>query len=70
MALGEQFLRTMLGQRCRVGEFFRVARYQSQNQIHDLHHHLGFRGPFMIVANACASGANATSAEARESARI
>ena len=59
MALGEQFLRAIMGQRCRAGEFFHVARYQSQNQIHDLHHHLGFRGSFMIVANACASGANA-----------
>jgi 3-oxoacyl-[acyl-carrier-protein] synthase II len=59
MALGEQFLRAMLGQPSRARQFFRVARYQSQNQVHDLHEHLGFRGPITIVANACASGANA-----------
>jgi len=59
MALGEQFLRAMLTQQCVSRQFFRVARYQSQNQVHDLHQYLGFRGPFTIVANACASGANA-----------
>jgi 3-oxoacyl-[acyl-carrier-protein] synthase II len=59
MALGEQFLRTMLEQSFSVQQFFRVARYQAQNQVHDLHQYLGFRGPIMIVANACASGANA-----------
>jgi len=56
---GEQFLRAMLTQQCVSQQFFRVARYQSQNQVHDLHQYLGFRGPFTIVANACASGANA-----------
>ena len=59
MALGEQFLRAMLLQRREAGQFFRVARYQAQNQVHDLQQHLGFRGSMMIVANACASGANA-----------
>ncbi len=59
MALGEQFLRAMLLQQRGAGQFFRVARYQAQNQVHDLQQHLGFRGPMTIVANACASGANA-----------
>ncbi len=59
MALGEQFLRAMLTQPCTAGQFFRVARYQAQNQVHDLQQYFGFRGPMAIVANACASGANA-----------
>jgi 3-oxoacyl-[acyl-carrier-protein] synthase II len=59
MALGEQFLRAMLLQQCVSRQFFRVARYQAQNQAHDLQQYLGFRGPMTILANACASGANA-----------
>ncbi len=59
MALGEQFLRAMLTQQRVARQFFPVARYQAQNQAHDLHEYLGFRGPMTIVANACASGANA-----------
>jgi 3-oxoacyl-[acyl-carrier-protein] synthase II len=59
MALGEQFLRSMLAQQCGAGEFSRVARYQAQHQAHDLQQYLGFHGPMTIVANACASGANA-----------
>ncbi len=59
MALGEEFLRAMLAQSTSAQQFFRVARYQAQNQVHDLQQYLGFRGPMTIVANACASGANA-----------
>jgi 3-oxoacyl-[acyl-carrier-protein] synthase II len=59
MALGEQFLRAMLLQQCGAGQFFSIARYQAQNQVHDLQQHLGFLGPMTIIANACASGANA-----------
>jgi 3-oxoacyl-[acyl-carrier-protein] synthase II len=59
MGLGEQFLRAMLSQQRGTGQFFRVSRYQAQNQVHDLQQHLGFHGPTTIVANACASGANA-----------
>ncbi len=59
MVLGEQFLRAMLSQQRGAGQFFRVSRYQAQNQVQDLQQHLGFRGPMTIVANACASGANA-----------
>jgi 3-oxoacyl-[acyl-carrier-protein] synthase II len=59
MALGEQFLRAMLMQQGVAPQFFRVARYQAQNQVHDMQQYLGFHGPMTIVANACASGANA-----------
>jgi 3-oxoacyl-[acyl-carrier-protein] synthase II len=59
MALGEQFLRSMLAQHRGPGQFYRASRYQAQHQTHDLQRHLGFRGPVTIIANACASGANA-----------
>jgi 3-oxoacyl-[acyl-carrier-protein] synthase II len=59
MALGEQFLRAMLMQQRVAQQFFRVARYQAQNQVHDLQQYLGFHGPMTVVANACASGADA-----------
>ena len=59
MALGEQFLRSMLAQRCGPGDLFHAARYQSQHQIHDLQRYFGFDGPVTIIANACASGTNA-----------
>jgi 3-oxoacyl-[acyl-carrier-protein] synthase II len=59
MALGEQFLRSMLAQQRGLGQLYRAARYQAQHQSHDLQRCLGFRGPVTIIANACASGANA-----------
>jgi 3-oxoacyl-[acyl-carrier-protein] synthase II len=59
MALGEQFLRAMLAPTSEPQQFFHISRYQAQNQVHDLQQHLGFRGPMTIIANACASGANA-----------
>ena len=59
MALGEQFLRAMLSAQRTAGQFFRISRYQAQNQVYDLQEHLGFRGSVTIIANACASGANA-----------
>ncbi|HSI85238.1 MAG: beta-ketoacyl-[acyl-carrier-protein] synthase family protein [Candidatus Methylacidiphilales bacterium] len=36
-----------------------LTGYQPQSQIADLHRCFGFGGPYFIVANACASGANA-----------
>jgi 3-oxoacyl-[acyl-carrier-protein] synthase II len=36
-----------------------VARYQAHQQILDVQEHFCFRGPVTIIANACASGANA-----------
>ncbi|MGH9592484.1 MAG: beta-ketoacyl synthase N-terminal-like domain-containing protein, partial [Bryobacteraceae bacterium] len=59
MVLGEEFVRAMLSPQRMAGQFFRVSRYQAQNQVHDLQQHLGFRGSVTIIANACASGANA-----------
>jgi 3-oxoacyl-[acyl-carrier-protein] synthase II len=59
MAWGELFLRAMLAQQRNRDEFIHIARYQAQHQALDLQQQLGFRGPMMIVANACASGANA-----------
>ena len=52
MALGEQFLRAMLSSPPDAGQFFRITRYQAQNQVYDLQQHLGFRGSVTIVANA------------------
>ncbi len=43
----------------RRGQARRVVAYQCQRQGLDLMDAIGFRGPLTIVANACASGANA-----------
>ena len=59
MALGENYLRGLLANRRGPGRIFAVAHYQSHHQILDLQDHFGFRGPVTIIANACASGANA-----------
>jgi 3-oxoacyl-[acyl-carrier-protein] synthase II len=58
MAFGEDFLRNILAQKHSrlLGP---VARYLPQQQILDLQQALGFEGPSVIIANACASGANA-----------
>ncbi len=58
MGFGEEFLRAVLAGK-RRGLLGRVARYQPQQQVLDLQTALGVSGPSMIVANACASGANA-----------
>lgn len=59
MAFGETFLRLSY-QRGRVrGRLPLVARYQPQQQVLDLQEHLGFQGPSVVLANACASGSNA-----------
>jgi 3-oxoacyl-[acyl-carrier-protein] synthase II len=60
MALGEAFVRRNLQpSSSHRQELFEPARYQPQNQIADLQRHLGFAGSSLIIANACASGANA-----------
>ncbi|HUI08575.1 MAG TPA: beta-ketoacyl-[acyl-carrier-protein] synthase family protein [Verrucomicrobiae bacterium] len=59
MAWGERFLRAMLAQQNGVRQFPYIVRYQAHHQVHDLQRCLGFRGPITIIANACASGANA-----------
>jgi 3-oxoacyl-[acyl-carrier-protein] synthase II len=58
MAFGEDFVRRVLaGKRPRL--FSQVSRYLPQQQVLDLQQLLGFAGPSFILANACASGANA-----------
>lgn len=59
MELGEAFLRRVWSGNGSRGQPARVARYPTHQQVGDLQRHLGFTGPVMIVANACASGANA-----------
>jgi 3-oxoacyl-[acyl-carrier-protein] synthase II len=58
MTLGESFFRDVLAGR-RAHLLSQVARYLPQQQVLDLQQALGFSGPSVIVANACASGANA-----------
>jgi 3-oxoacyl-[acyl-carrier-protein] synthase II len=58
MAFGESFLRNILARR-RSRLLGPVARYLPQQQILDMQRLLGFEGPSVIIANACASGANA-----------
>jgi 3-oxoacyl-[acyl-carrier-protein] synthase II len=59
MALGERYVRGLLAGRRGPGRVFEVAHYQAHRQILDLQDQFGFRGPIAIIANACASGANA-----------
>ncbi len=58
MANGEKFLSQSLEGK-RPGRYRRVARYQPQQQVLELQAAYGLDGPSQIVANACASGANA-----------
>jgi len=58
MAFGENFLRGVLTHR-RPHLFSQISRYLPHHQIVDLQQNLGFEGPSVIIANACASGANA-----------
>ena len=58
MEMGEQFLRSLWDGTSR-GRAAMVGRYQAQQQAGELQQRFGFGGPVMIVANACASGANA-----------
>jgi 3-oxoacyl-[acyl-carrier-protein] synthase II len=58
MAFGEDFARRVFAQQ-RAHLFDQVSRYLPQQQILDLQQTLGFRGHSVIIANACASGANA-----------
>lgn len=60
MSMGEAFYRqTLLPPYSRRTQPTRVVQYQPQRQALDLAEALGFRGPITIIANACASGANA-----------
>lgn len=58
MAFGEDFLRAVLAHR-RAHLLRHLAGYLPQEQLYDLQATLGIDGPSIILANACASGANA-----------
>lgn len=58
MAFGENFFRDAIsGKRAHL--FSRIERYLPQQQVLDLQQNLAVNGPSVIIANACASGANA-----------
>ena len=58
MAFGENFCRDVLaGKRAHL--FSQVERYLPQQQVLDLQQDFAVNGPSVIMANACASGANA-----------
>jgi len=62
MAFGEDFLRRVLTRNrsnSRARLFSQVSRYLPQQQVLDVQQALGFAGHSVIIANACASGANA-----------
>jgi 3-oxoacyl-[acyl-carrier-protein] synthase II len=58
MSLGEQFMRALVTHK-RTPNYFLISHYSAQRQMLDLQDDLGLRGPITIIANACASGANA-----------
>jgi 3-oxoacyl-[acyl-carrier-protein] synthase II len=60
MSLGEIYLRQAIQQpHVRRGQPTRVVHCQAQRQALDVCDAFGFQGPITIIANACASGANA-----------
>jgi len=60
LRLGEEFYRQAIASPAkRRGQPTRVLQYQPQRQGLDLAEGFGFSGPITIIANACASGANA-----------
>jgi 3-oxoacyl-[acyl-carrier-protein] synthase II len=60
MRLGEAYYRQAIQTpQKRAGQPARVQHYQAQQQALDLTAAFGFQGPITIIANACASGANA-----------
>src|SRR5204863_7757802 len=60
MTLGEAYLRqTIASPRSDRRQPTRVVHYNAQRQGLDLCEAFGFGGPITIIANACASGANA-----------
>jgi 3-oxoacyl-[acyl-carrier-protein] synthase II len=58
MAFGENFCRDVIAGR-RAHLFSQVERYLPQQQVLDLQQDLAVSGPSVVMANACASGANA-----------
>jgi 3-oxoacyl-[acyl-carrier-protein] synthase II len=58
MEKGEDFLHSLWKGES-SGHTARVAHYQAQQQIGEIQRRFGFRGPAMMIANACAGGGNA-----------
>lgn len=58
MSFGEEFMRALLAHE-KARNYFLVSHYPAQGQMLDVQDDLGFSGPITIIANACASGANA-----------
>jgi 3-oxoacyl-[acyl-carrier-protein] synthase II len=60
MSMGEDYYKQAIGQPERLrSQARRVMRYQVQSQPSTLMRALDFKGPVTLIANACASGANA-----------
>jgi 3-oxoacyl-[acyl-carrier-protein] synthase II len=59
MTLGEGFYKQTLNSTSRIGQARRIHGYYPQSQVLHLCKTFGIRGPITIIANACASGANA-----------
>jgi 3-oxoacyl-[acyl-carrier-protein] synthase II len=60
MTLGETYYRqSLISPPVRKGQAIRVLHYQPHQQGLDVARALGFSGPILVIANACASGANA-----------
>lgn len=60
MPLGESYFEHARQDSGRVpSQLSRAEHYQSQRQMNNIADELGWRGPVIIVSNACASGANA-----------
>ncbi len=59
MSLGEAYFRAAADMECRRHQPGRVLHYQAQRQALNLQEVFQFTGPLTIIANACASGANA-----------
>jgi 3-oxoacyl-[acyl-carrier-protein] synthase II len=60
MSLGQDYYRQAISApHCQRGQPARVLHYQAQRQALDLADAFGFSGPVTLIANACASGANA-----------
>lgn len=60
MSLGEDYYRQATGSpKMHRSQASRVIYYQAQRQALDLSDAFGFSGPITLIANACASGANA-----------
>ncbi|MCB1094779.1 MAG: beta-ketoacyl-[acyl-carrier-protein] synthase family protein [Verrucomicrobiae bacterium] len=59
MALGEDFYRAALSSQSRRQQATRIHGYYPQSQVLNLCRAFRLRGPLTVIANACASGANA-----------